>query len=384
MRILVLSHQYPRPSSLWSGVFVSEQVAALRVAGIDARVLSGQVVSPMSLRTDQIAWVNGPNNVPVAYFGYPIFPRTWRYAAGLSYATAAGHAVRTIVHDFNFDLIHAHTSFLDGYAASCLKRAFSTPVVLTEHSGPFSTQHDNLIKRVATKRALESADAVISVSNFLKSQMVGAYPSLAQRNVMIIGNGINADLFQLAEVPQDRATIEVAWVGGFLPVKQPLLMLRAFAKAWEKQKRLRLTIAGEGPLQSDMRNVVCALGIEKVVNWAGSLSRRGIADLMGKSDFIAITSETETFSLVALEALATGKPVLATRCGGPEEIINTPELGIVIEQSEAALVEGFLLMARSYRKFNPTVLHASAIKRFDYRVISEKLRVVYQSLLCVR
>jgi glycosyltransferase involved in cell wall biosynthesis len=363
MRILVLSHQYPRPSSLWSGVFVSEQVAALRVAGIDARVLSGQVVSPMSLRTDQIAWVNGPNNVPVAYFGYPIFPRTWRYAAGLSYATAAGHAVRTIVHDFNFDLIHAHTSFLDGYAASCLKRAFSTPVVLTEHSGPFSTQHDNLIKRVATKRALESADAVISVSNFLKSQMVGAYPSLAQRNVMIIGNGINADLFQLAEVPQDRATIEVAWVGGFLPVKQPLLMLRAFAKAWEKQKRLRLTIAGEGPLQSDMRNV---------------------ADLMGKSDFIAITSETETFSLVALEALATGKPVLATRCGGPEEIINTPELGIVIEQSEAALVEGFLLMARSYRKFNPTVLHASAIKRFDYRVISEKLRVVYQSLLCVR
>jgi glycosyltransferase involved in cell wall biosynthesis len=105
---------------------------------------------------------------------------------------------------------------------------------------------------------------------------------------------------------------------------------------------------------------------------------------MGKSDFIAITSETETFSLVALEALATGKPVLATRCGGPEEIINTPELGIVIEQSEAALVEGFLLMARSYRKFNPTVLHASAIKRFDYRVISEKLRVVYQSLLCVR
>lgn len=380
MRLLVMSNLFPRPSSPWSGVFILEQVASLRALGIDARVLWGNNVEVWGGRSSRVFWSNnGSANVPAASFDYAVPPRTWHHCAGLSYGRAALAAVAQIRSDFAFDLVHAHTSWLDGYAASLVRRAFGTPVILTEHSGPFTTQVDNTFKRYGTARALAKADRILAVSEHMRSQVFHAFPFLATRGIEIVGNGFDPSLFPVCAPYCASGEIVALWIGSFTQIKQPLMMLRAFAAARHRVPALRLVIAGNGPMERDMRQLASNLDITSSVTWLGSLGRRQVAAAIGAATFLIVSSEAETFSMVTLEALASGRPVISTRCGGPESIIETPDLGMLVENTEAGLSNGIERMAIEFPRYEPELLGASARARFSNDVIAGKLAAIYQA-----
>jgi glycosyltransferase involved in cell wall biosynthesis len=380
MRVLVLSHLYPRSSAPWSGIFVAEQVAALRREGIDARVLWGHGVGmPLTAPPVPGAWVGG--GVPEASFAYRVPHRLWRFLAGQAYAAAALRACRSLAASFPFDLVHAHTSWLDGHAAAVIRRSFHVPMVLTEHSGPFSTQVDNLLKRRATRQALTEADRVMAVSGFLRRQMSDAFPDLASRPIAIIGNGIAGDDFPMAGPRDPSLPPSAVWVGGFLPIKQPLMMLRAFAAAKMRSPGLTLHLVGEGPLEPAMRAEAAALDVTDALTWHGSLPRPEVARRLAACDFMIVSSAAETFSVATLEALAVGRPVVSTRCGGPEEILDRPALGSLVDNDEAALAQGIVEMALACRSHDPATLRRAALERFGHPVIAARLVATYNSLL---
>lgn len=392
MRVLVLSHQYPKPEWPHSGIFVREQVAALRRRGVDARVLVGQE-----------SWL-GPSRpiaslTALAHYLCPVRPAGWREEAGvpdqrfpaivvgrlggrlrsLAYAHALARVIEAIYRDFPFELIHAHTALLDGAAAVRVKARIGVPVVLTEHTGPFSAITATAGMRRRVRAALSGADRVLAVSGALARTMRGTLPDL-DLAIDILPNGVDERLFRpRPERRRHGARATLLWIGFLHPSKRPLLALAAFAEVAAALPDWDLRLVGEGPLEGELHGVIARLQLEGRVRLEPNMDRSRLADAMREADLLLVTSTVETFSLVTIEALSSGVPVLSTRCGGPEEILVEPWLGELSEDGVPALAANLLRNARV--PFDPERIRAYAIGRYGMAGVAHRLAAIYAEVL---
>jgi glycosyltransferase involved in cell wall biosynthesis len=383
---------YPRARHPAGGIFVHDQVRALRARGVDARVLSGDplwvpTVNPLRfvaalrryLRTKPV-WGEW-DTVPVLHFpylcGYWFRPsvHALTYAHGLERIRAAA------CDQFSFDLIHAHTSFLDGHAGLRVRRATGRPLVITEHTGPFSLLTRNRFMRRITRRALVGADYRIAVGDGLRRDMAEAL-NLAAGSIAILPNGVDPRVFHPGtEGRRSDGFIRALWVGHFVEIKRVDRLLHAFARASRIRPDLRLTLVGDGPELSAMKTLATELGLRESVAFRPAVDRDGVADAMRAHDFLVVASAKETFSLVALEALACGIPVLATACGGPEDLITEPSFGLIVSNDIEGLTQGLISFPDRVGASDPQRLHAHAGGRYSWAQIADELAVLYQELV---
>ncbi|MCS4463563.1 glycosyltransferase [Clostridium botulinum] len=102
---------------------------------------------------------------------------------------------------------------------------------------------------------------------------------------------------------------------------------------------------------------------------------------MKRSDFLVLPSIKETFGCVLIEAMACGKPVLATKSGGPNEFVNN-NVGILVEpKNEKALEEGIDLIIKRYDTFDPEYIRKYVVDNYSYNIIGQKIRKVYDDIL---
>ncbi len=207
MRILVLSAQYPHADNPTSGIFVQEQVAALRREGVDARVLVGReawlgpsrplyslsAVRRFATARPRLQW-REHGGVLSAEFPTVVVGRFGEAVRSCSYTAGLRRVMRALRRDFPFEAVHAHTALLDGAAAVRLKHEFGVPMVLTEHTGPFSVITRTRAMRRRVRRAILGSDRVVAVSNTLAQTIREAFPEL-RLTVDVIPNGVDQRLF---------------------------------------------------------------------------------------------------------------------------------------------------------------------------------------------
>jgi glycosyltransferase involved in cell wall biosynthesis len=394
VRVLVLSHMYPRVRHPAGGIFVHDQVRALRARGVDARVLSGdprwvQTVDPLRVlatfrnycRTEPV-WGEW-ETVPVLHFpylcGYWLRPSVH----AMTYVLGLNRILSAACSQFPFDVIHAHTSFLDGSAGLSVRRACGRPLVITEHTGPFSLLTRNRFMKATTRRALARADHRIAVSDSLKSDIVEAL-GFATEMIETLPNGVDSRVFRpLGEGRRGRpdGLVRALWVGHFVEIKRVDRLLSAFAQASRIRPELRLTLVGEGMERAAMENLATNLGIFDRVAFRPACDRAGVADTMRAHDFLVVSSAKETFSLVTLEALTCGIPVLATACGGPEGLITEPSFGLVVRNDIEGLTQGLVTMPDRLMMSDPKFLHAHFGGRYSWARIAEELEALYRRLI---
>ena len=394
LRVLILSHMYPRPRHPAGGIFVHEQVKALRSRGVDARVVSGdpfwiRVQNPprlaatlRSYRSDQPTWGQW-EDVPVLHFPYLCgFPLKAPFHS-LTYLHGFSKVLARVRNVFPFEIIHAHTSFLDGSAGLRAARTHGCPLLITEHTGPFDVLTQNLLMRHMTRRSITGADRVLAVSDSLKRDMLAAL-ALAPETIGVMPNGVDLGTFHPDDASGDgqpRDQIRALWVGHHVAVKQVGRLVQAFARASRDRSPLRLSLLGEGPDRSGIEALVAELGLSGKVEFLPATDRAGVARAMRAHDFLVIASATETFGLVALEALACGVPVLSTACGGPQELIAEPGLGLIVRDDVTGLADGIVAMADRAGTFDPARLHAYARDRYGWDTIAGRLVDTYRSML---
>jgi glycosyltransferase involved in cell wall biosynthesis len=159
-------------------------------------------------------------------------------------------------------------------------------------------------------------------------------------------------------------------------------MIDAFAVAVQRDQRLRLTMVGTGVMESAMRERCAQLELSHLVTVRPSATRAGIADYMREHAFLAISSQSETFCLVAIEALACGRPVIATKCGGPEETLADAPGCMLVDDSVEALADGLLSMASNKASnHRANELHEYARRNFDYGVVADSVIDAYTDCL---
>ena len=392
MRILILSHMYPRSHHPAGGIFVHEQVRALRARGVDARVVSGdpfwvQTVNPKRIMTALCAygayvpvWTQ-QDTVPVLHFPYLCGYLFRPSVHAITYVHGLKRILAAACNGFSFDIIHAHTSFLDGSAGMEVRRVTRRPLVITEHMGPFGILTRNALMWRITRRAVVGADHVIAVSPSLRQDMAATL-RLDPQAIEVLPNGVDTEVFHPAgngRREPDGVT-RALWVGHHVAIKGIDRLLRAFARACRVRPELRLSLLGDGPKRGAMEDLARELGLAAHVTFHPAADRAGVAAAMRAHDFLVVSSLKETFSLVALEALACGIPVLSTACGGPEALITDPLLGLVVSNDVNGLARGLLAILTRIDATDPRRLQEH-VSRYAWPSIADELVTRYRAVL---
>jgi glycosyltransferase involved in cell wall biosynthesis len=278
------------------------------------------------------------------------------------------------------DLIHAHGSMWAGAAAQRIADRTGIPYLLTEHSSKFLTGRLPHWGVRMAKPAFRSAACCVAVSKVLAKSLQTA---VAAGPVEVIPNSVDPDRFPIRRTEQ-AGPFTFAMVGGLVPIKGHQDLLAGFARAFQGRPEYRLVLVGDGPERKSLQGQALDLGIATQVEFAGSLERSGVSAVLRDSDALVVASHHETFSVAVIEALATGLPVLSTRCGGPEEILDPGDGWLVGKEDGEALVQGLRTAARDARSMAPADIRARAIARFGMAAIASRYQALYNALLARR
>jgi glycosyltransferase involved in cell wall biosynthesis len=279
------------------------------------------------------------------------------------------------------DIIHVHVALPAGFIAALLARIYRKPLVITEHAGDFPTWIKPLVRRLLFHTTIKQAACVMLVSRSLQRQIEQA--GIITR-FAVVPNIVNTQLFHIAPVPPvpEPGVFRLLWVGGsrrdYYRRKGGTEVLQAAALAHPHlAQRLALTLIVDGPARDLCQQELAPLGIDALCTLVGMMSNREVRDLMQQCDALILASHSESFGMVLVEALSCGTPVIATRCGGPEEII-TPETGLLVEPGNPqALADAIIQMAATHHSYDPHALAAYAERHFGAAPVVQHLTRIY-------
>jgi glycosyltransferase involved in cell wall biosynthesis len=259
---------------------------------------------------------------------------------------------------FRPDVVHAHFLVPTGLIAGLASRA---PLVVTAHGRDVRNVGAVPGVAAATRAVVRRAAAVVTVSDYLRRELEAKIPA-ARGKTHTIDSGV--DLERFPELPAPDGQPRFLHVGSLTPRKNVLRLARAFERFGEGT----LTFVGDGPLRPRLA------GRPGVV-LEGPVPHDEIPQFLAQAHVVCQPSLIEPFGQALLEAMATGRSVVATTIGGPPEFVP-PEAGILVDPAdEDALVEALRAAARLPRP-NPAARAAAA--RHDVNEQARRLEAVLE------
>ena len=275
------------------------------------------------------------------------------------------------------DIIHTQSSLWGGISASYVAKKYNIPLVITEHS---SVERGVYVKKSYYKRIIESyksSNKVIAVGNGLKKEI----EKLSGRNdIEVIGNLVDLSLFDIRDIKRESNEFIFFSVAFLEGEKGFDTLIKAFAEKY-KNKNAKLVVGGDGSQMEWLKGIAKSENVEDQVVFTGALSREEVANWMNKCNAFVLPSRYETFGVVYLEALASGKPVIGTFNGGAEDIV-TKEVGILVEiDNVKALGEAMEYIEQNHKKYEPRALRKYCTEKFSANVIINKIINVYKEII---
>ncbi len=272
-----------------------------------------------------------PQGSPVVYQPvdlpyYPVFP-------GPLYTLSLAGVLEREAKRLGLELVHTHYA-IPHAAAAYLGLGPDFPLVHTLHGTDVSVLGMDPAFHGPTQRALRAARATTAVSRALAREAEKAFGV----RPAVIYNAVDPGRFYPRPERKRLYAEEGEWLlvhaSNFRPVKRVPDIVRAFAKVVRRTKA-RLLLLGRGPEEAEARRVAWELGVEPWVQFHPPTPQP--EEVLGAADLFLLASEEESFGQAALEALASGVPVVATAVGGVPELIQ-PEVGRLVELGD---LEGY-------------------------------------------
>lgn len=392
LRLLILAREFPSPAKPHTGLWVESQARALvRHAGMDVRVIAPVPrVPPVPVSGLWAALKRVPAERDSD--GLQIYhPRQWVGLGqalidweGATYVRAVRGLARRLRVEWPFDAIHAHFVYPDGYAGARLAEQLGIPLVVGEHA--FWQPWLGARPRIRAKAlfAAHRAARVIANSEALRRSIVAV--TGGHEKVEVIPNGVDVDVFSTDGASPPRA-LELLYVGWPTYHKGLDILIRALPAIVRARPDARLMVVGgsiyrtQRHQEREIRALAAELGVTSRIAWTGPLTPPEIAARMRASTLLVSPSRRETFGAVIVEAMACGRPVVATRSGGPEEIV-TPEVGVLVPRDDPqALAAGILEVAAHSERYDPRVIRARAVERYGWETVARRLARVIEEVV---
>ncbi len=385
MHILLLPSWYPKTPNDVHGVFFRDQALALLDDGHKVGVIAPQMKSVRSL-------FGKTKSKSPPYFevdaGLPTYRKEVLAALpGLPYGnywlfnrTAHRLFHEYVKHQGMPDIIHAHAAIFGGAVAVDLAKELSIPLVLTEHSSGFARGVYSPWQLILARKAIAGSNSLISVSPSL-GELLGDRFDFSKGQWKWIPNVV-ADRFKMPGrfASEDRP---VRFLNLALMTKnkgQPDL-IKAFYSVIEGGLSAELWLAGEGPIRAELEEQAVTLGIREKVQFLGLIEPGKVPQLLSEIDVMVVSSHYETFGVVAAEALMAGVPVIATRCGGPECIVQEGDGLLVPPEQPSVLGEAMQKIGNDLAAYNRKDIAERARNRFSGPAVAARLIEEYQRVL---
>lgn len=281
---------------------------------------------------------------------------------------------------FPFDLIHAHMIYPEGVVAHALSERYGVPFVVSEHA-PWSEAwfREARVRREALS-AGRAAASLLAVSTYVRRTMAAF--GIDDERVRVVPVGVDGEMFRPGE-PGARHWDQVLYVGWINYTKGVDVLLRAMKLLDDRRIPGRLLLVGGAAYrhtrlqEEELRRLADSLDLGDRVTFVGRKPHAEVARLMAESAVVVLPSRDESFGAVLVEALASGTPVVATRCGGPEDIVTEAVGRLVPPESPEALADALAEVLSAPAHYPSQKLRNYVLAQFGWRGVVERLHRTY-------
>ena len=257
----------------------------------------------------------------------------WRKAEVLEWLFKARFRYLRLLRENNYDLVHAFFGFPTGWL--CRRSADKLPYIISLRGSDVPGYNirlglDYKLMAGLFRRIWSGAALVVANSNGLRKLALEFMPAL---DIRVIPNGVDTEKFHPSEKQTLTKPIQALTVCRLISRKRIDLLIRAVARAKELGLDVRLNIAGHGNLMEPLRRLADQLDIADSVAFMGRVPAERMPQLYRDNHIFVMSSAHEGMSNAMLEAMASGLPIITTRCEGVEELVV--DNGLVVEQANA-------------------------------------------------
>ncbi len=304
------------------------------------------------------------------------------------YDLALAVRMHEVVLAHSLDILHVHYAIPHATSAWIAREMLrenghDIQVITTLHGTDITIVGQDRSFHAITKFSIEKSDRISAVSQFLKEETFFAF-GCAGCNVDVIHNFIDPRVYDRAKyTPVLRSGSQkiLMHVSNFRAVKRVRDVVRIFARV-RKEMPSRLVMVGDGPDRTDAEEEARALGVDRDVHFLGKLD--SVAPLLASADLFLLPSDRESFGLSALEALASGVPVVGCAVGGLPEVVRDGETGALRSPGDVdAMAISSLEILRDEKRWREmSVLAANdARERFSRDAVVAQYEELYEGTL---
>ncbi len=343
MKVVFISNLFPDQKESYRGLDNATLLHELSNE-MEFRVLSPRPRLPWNSRKSRQPRDMDTKFCPV----YPEYLYVPKFGSAFNdhlFARAIRQPLEDLKREFDFKLILVAWTFPDACAVAKLAPKFRVPFVTIVQGSDAHVYLQMPVRREKIVKALTQASSSITRSAKLGHLLAKA--GVPENKLSPVYNGVDLEIFHVGNKQESRRQLglqelpTILFVGNFLPVKNPFLLIEAHAQLCRQGPRVQLVMIGAGPLESEARQLAQTLGFGDLVRFAGRKSVTEVAEHLRASNLLCLSSENEGVPNVVLEAFASGVPVVTTDVGGISEVLNQPFLGELVPRGDQeALANG--------------------------------------------
>lgn len=380
MNITAVSHSYPTYHNPASGKIIKDELDLLskeHTVHLIVPAVRAPSMFQQSKRADQLLSSTYHHSVAP----YLSIPR--RYFPSFIRSSLQKAILSNVPH--NTDIIHIHWLYPNGLAIPYLKKQ-GFKVVLTIHGTDWDYTYSKNRLQPFVRETLEAVDAINVVGHVLQQKIISEFPSLIQK-IQVVHHGIDTELFKPSSISnRDTSRLKLLSVANLFEVKGLDVLIDALGTLPSSLKyKVDLTIIAAHSDRTYERSLMSHIDqaeIKHQVQIIKSIPQHELVSYYQQADIFILPSRFEAFGLALAEAAACGLPCIATKSGGPEEILMDPQMGELVEKDNPRqLSEAIIKVWENSDSYSAERIRGFIIQHFSKQRKLDNLTSLYQKLV---
>lgn len=274
------------------------------------------------------------------------------------------------------DVIYAHYLF-NIALATFIRKKHNILFVGIEHWSELTKETLKPMVQYYGNVGYFGVDKLLSVSKSLQTQIMRHFGI----DSTVVYDMLGPEFVSVPVSKEKKRDFCFIAVGSLVPVKDYEMLIKAFSRSNLSLERCTLSIVGDGTERQRLEQLIEELKLKDNVFLLGRKTKNEIISLLSESHVYVLSSKSETFGVACIEALSQGLPVIATKCGGPEDFINKSN-GVLIPTNDiSSMAVAMKKMYSDYKKYDTMAIAEECRNRFSPMVIARQLTDIFDEVI---